>query len=223
MKKQILVLSFVLLALTACVPMSTDMPPYMVMLTSGWPGLDSRCTGELLDPLTILTANHCTENNVIVRAVTQYGQESFITPCAHFPDLDIALFCASLPLYAPSYAHLAAPDLTKPAQAFGVCPSYFSHVPRQTTYVPDPWSGIIKPNYTCQMWHAMLQSICGGDSGGMQDQDGAVTGIIVAVETSIPFLIDGTEVCVIPSDLIIPKIEQFTRGTDKAASSGLTP
>lgn len=195
-----------MLVLSGCVPAQTQMPSYFVLLTQQWPEVEHRCSGALLSPFLILTANHCIARATLTRVVTQYGQEVAIVPYRQWPEIDIALYRALLPLYVNNYAHLAEANTLEQAEVYGACPFYFSHVPRAVAYLHDELVGTLNPQQPCQMWQALGQQICGGDSGGIMVQNGNLVGVPVAVEADIFLIPIGTNVCVVPSRLIMKQL-----------------
>jgi hypothetical protein len=204
--KRLILFGLLLLCLSGCVPAQTQMPSFFVMLTQQWPDVDHRCSGALLNPLFILTANHCVARAELTRVVTQYGQEVAIVPYKQWPEIDIALYRALLPVYASNYAHMAEANTLEPAEVYGACPFYFSHVPREVVYLHDELIGVLNPQQPCQMWQTLGQQVCGGDSGGIVVQNGNVIGVPVAVESAIFWIPLGTNVCVVPSRLIAERL-----------------
>lgn len=189
-------------------PSKTEMPPYFVMLTQITPNVESRCSGAALDEWTVLTANHCVDRQTF-RIETQYGQSSFAYPVLRFPESDIAILHSVLPLALPEYALLNQANVSVPASLFGVCPQHFSHVPREMYFEDADWFS--ENNIPCEKWIAQT-SICGSDSGGFLVQDGQMIGMTIAVRSwwLMPGKVEGKEVCVVPSQVIMETISWQT-------------
>lgn len=214
-----LMIAFTLMLLSGCAaPARTEMPSYIVMLTEGNVlQTDKRCTGAAISPYRVVTARHCVEGGDADRLVTQYGQELKPYVLATWDDADVALLGVHVPMLLESYASFRDALTTNPAEAFGVCPLYFSHVPREVHYhhseimqVAGPINGGTRPR-PCAMWVSHFDAICGGDSGGVLVQDGEPVAMTVAVRTPIWFYNFGYETCAIPSFVINKKLDEFEK------------
>ncbi len=143
----------------------------------------------------ILTANHCRE---FTRVVTQWGQENKASVEREYLPSDMVVMKTDSILLLRAYAQIAEPDIEQPAAIFGNCPRYFSHMPRMVSYVGTE---NIEPGgveaYSAQRWRSYNGQLCGGDSGGPVIQEGHLIGIVSAVETKIPWLIQGNDVFIV--------------------------
>lgn len=186
-----------LLILAGCVSPSSDMPEYVVMLTEAWPNAERRCTAVAFSAVDVLTAAHCQD---MTRIVTLWGQEAKVHVQYQYPDTDMVLLRADVPLALRSFARWGASDRRQPAQVYGNCPRYWSHIPRGVVYVRDEEIQINEmPAYHTQRWKSTTNQLCGGDSGGPVIQNGRVVGIVSAVETEVPWLALGTDIFVVPT------------------------
>lgn len=203
------VIILLILLLSACIsPAETKMPAYFVMLVQIAPNVSARCSGIALDQWTILTANHCLDRGTL-RIETQYGQTSLVYTAQRFPEHDLALVYSMFPLSLPEYARLGVANTYLPASLFGVCPQHFSHVPRETNFSTSDWTN--KNNISCEKW-IVQSSACGSDSGGLLVQDNQVIGLTIAIKNWWPSsgTLEGKEVCVVPSQVIMETISWQT-------------
>lgn len=195
MKRFLLLL--LVLVLGACTP------SYFVMLTRITPDGSYRCSGSVLDPNHILTADHCLALGTL-RIETQQGKTTYAYPLTRFPELDVAVLRTVQPLDLPSYASLGEVDKTQPAYLYGVCPHHFSTTPRKVRWVSDDW----QTNYgiACDKW-IVENSACGSDSGGPVIQNGKLVGMTLAVKSwwILP-AVEGKEVCIVPSKVLMGEV-----------------
>lgn len=181
--KRLFLLSISLLVLCACSAAPSLPNDYIVMLTPFYPDSTSRCTGFLIDESHIVTANHCTAKGILSRVVTIYGEESNVEIVKQWADKDIALLKTTNPLHASQYATIAAPTHLLPADAMGMCPLYMGLTGRSVT-LKESTDILANPGplkLHVDQWVG-LNTICGGDSGGVIVQGGQVVGLINATE-----------------------------------------
>lgn len=198
--KRLLLLLIVLLSLCGCVPSEAPatMPEWVVMLTSGFPSLDYRCSGALIDSTHVITAFHC--GHQAVRAASPTDQEAMIDAIESTTG-DITVLRLRHPIVLSEYAPLARVDPRQHGYVYGTCPFYWSHVPRSLQYsqaVTVP-SDQLQPN-TYSLWvsTSSKEAVCGGDSGGVIVQHGAVVDIIDAVYSETPYFAYGYYIFSIP-------------------------
>lgn len=198
-----------LFLLGGCTPSPTKMPPYIVMLGQITPDMNGRCTGIALDQWRILTADHCL-SLAAFRVETQYGQSVYAYPIQRFPDIDIALLQTALPLSLPGYALTGDANKNETAYLFGICPQHFAHVPRLVFFQEHDWF-IDEGTVSCEKWITQTSS-CGGDSGGLIIQDGKFVGMAIGVRSwwKMQGKIEGREVCIVPTNVIMEKLSWQT-------------
>lgn len=179
-------------------------PAWLVMLTPGYPTTDGRCTGAALDPYHVLTAAHCVR--AVRRVITPAGQEAWIVAARVHATQDVALLTLDRPLITGSYATLAAPQADMVTTVWGVCPYYWGHQARTATYAGRETVSEQRgrPGEYDTWWTLPMDGdtnkVCGGDSGGVVVQQGAVVGLISAVEAEYFWVAIGEHFYTVPPD-----------------------
>ncbi len=197
-----LVLFFLALFLAGCAVVPTaGVPAYVVLVTPDVHTGHNRCTGVALDARRVLTTDHCLADPWMRRVLAQTGQEVRITSIARYPAQDAAIATLSAPLLLPAYARFAPADTKRPALLYGGCAHYLLAVPRAVHYVEESLTISLSPPYLrrAQHWRSHDRRICGGDSGGVAVQDGAVVGLTHMVELEVGRYVYGRDVHLIGS------------------------
>lgn len=189
MKKAILAL-ILAISLSSCNSV-TQMPIYVVMLTTEGPMTTVRCTGVMVDPETVITAGHCSE---LTRVVTQGGSQAGIRLFIRWMLYDIAIMKTDKEIHLGEYAEFGSPTMGSLGTVWGVCPYYFSHTIRRVFSVGEVHDmelldGNILYSRTYDYWKTAFdlggdrRMVCGGDSGGAVVQNGKVVGITSAIHS----------------------------------------
>jgi hypothetical protein len=117
------------------------------------------------------------------------------------PDNDAAILTVNKVLWMVEYATLgeAQPGT---AQFYGTCPYYWGHQARQALYLTRENIRIGETTYAdFDAWAVVGDDsgVCGGDSGGVAIQDGAVVGTISMVAASVFWVKWGRVFYTVPS------------------------
>lgn len=160
---------FIVVLLAGCV---AGPPPAYVVKLAGPRG--AVCTGILLDPIHIITADHCLDAGVN-RAQTMDGQSTATEPLERRPGVDMAVLRALMPLRieSKSYARIGQPRPGASGAFWGHCTEYGGETVGRVVFLQADGEA-------CQLW-LFLAPTCGGDSGGPIVQDGRVVGMLQTV------------------------------------------
>jgi hypothetical protein len=206
--KKLFVWAVLLLITVACLPavsFENGVPPYLVMLTSVYPDVEGRCTGIAISSHYIITAQHClTADSNLKRVITQTGQEGAFIRVSESNFRDVMLVKTVWTIDLPQYASFTAADRSQPATIFAVCPLYLLNSPRPVKYYEASTDRPIgsKNYYVVDVWRALDNKICGGDSGGAVVQAGKVVGLVHTVRSPWPWFPVGKVVHTIPGERV---------------------